>query len=129
MSTEPTGEARVSGKAWLTLGILLAMLILSYLDRGIIALLVQPLRKDLHIDDVQVSLLYGMAFALFYAIFSFPLGWLADRTSRKGVIYFCISGWSLATTACGLAHTFMQFAVARFGVGIGEGACRPPPTG
>jgi MFS family permease len=123
--TTESPDDRVSGKAWLTLAILLLLLVVAYLDRQILSLLVQPIRKDLHIDDVQVSLLIGMSFALFYAVFSLPLGWLADRTSRKGVIYVCITGWSLATTACGLAHSFLQFAVARFGVGIGEGGLSP----
>jgi MFS family permease len=122
--SEPQGD-RISAKAWFTLAILLLMIVLSYLDRGILALLVKPIREDLHITDVQVSLLYGAAFGLFYAIFSFPLGWLADRWSRHGVIYWCITAWSLATTACGLAGSFGQLAVARFGVGIGEGGLSP----
>jgi MFS family permease len=103
--------------------------VLSYLDRGIIALLVKPIRDDLHIADVQIRLLYGAAFGPFYAVFSFPLGLLADRWSRKSVIYLCITGWSLATTACGLANSFWQLAVARFGVGIGEGGLSPAATG
>ncbi|HEY3696174.1 MFS transporter [Phenylobacterium sp.] len=122
--SEPQDD-RISGKAWFTLGVLLVMIVLSYLDRGIIGLLVRPIREDLHISDVQVSLLYGVSFGLFYAVFSFPLGWLADRWSRRGVIYLCITGWSLATAACGLANSFWQLAVARFGVGVGEGGLSP----
>jgi MFS family permease len=111
--------------AWFTLGVLLVMIVLSYLDRGILALLVKPMREDLQVSDVQVSLLIGVAFGLFYAVFAFPLGWLADRWSRKGVIFLCITGWSLATTACGLANSFRELAAARFGVGIGEGGLSP----
>jgi MFS family permease len=122
---KPSQIERVSGKAWLLLAILVLMLVLAYLDRGLIALLVKPMRESLHVSDVQISLLYGMAFGLFYALFSFPLGWLADRWSRRGVIYLCITLWSLATAACGLAGTFWQLAAARFMIGFGEGGLSP----
>jgi MFS family permease len=118
-------DDRISVRAWLTLVILGSMLVLSYLDRGILSLLVEPIRKDLHITDVDISLLQGLAFGVFYALFAFPLGWLADRYSRRGVIFFCITGWSLATTACGLAGSFWQLAAARLCVGIGEGGLSP----
>jgi MFS family permease len=122
---KPSHIERVSGKAWLLLAILVLMLVLSYLDRGFIALLVKPMRESLHVTDVQISLLYGMAFGLFYALFSFPLGWLADRWSRRWVIYLCITLWSLATAACGLAGGFWQLAAARFMIGFGEGGLSP----
>jgi MFS family permease len=121
----PTENERVSGKAWLLLATLVLMLVLSYLDRGLITLLVKPIRASLGVSDVQISLLYGMAFGLFYAVFSFPLGWLADRWSRRGVIYLCITLWSLATVACGFANSFWTLAVARFAVGFGEGGLSP----
>jgi MFS family permease len=112
-------------RAWITLGILMLMLMLSYLDRGLIALLVKPIREDFGISDVQISLLLGLAFSLFYSVFSVPLGWLADRWSRRGVIYVCITIWSVATAACGLANSFFQLGVARFAVGFGEGGLSP----
>jgi MFS family permease len=101
------------------------MMVLSFLDRGLIALLVKQIREDLAASDVEISLLYGVSFALFYAVFSFPLAWLADRWSRRGVIYVSITIWSLATAACGLAHSFWQLAFARFAVGFGEGGLSP----
>lgn len=118
-------SAPVSARAWFTLAILVLMLVLSYLDRGLIALLVKPIKESFQVSDVQIGLLYGMAFGLFYAFFSFPLGWLADRWSRRGVIYFCITIWSLATAACGLATSFWGLAIARFAVGFGEGGLSP----
>jgi MFS family permease len=121
----PRENDRIGAKAWLTLATLVLMLVLSYLDRGLIALLVKPIQQSFHVSDVQIGLLYGMAFGLFYAFFSFPLGWLADRWSRRGVIYFCITIWSLATAACGLADSFWALALARFAVGFGEGGLAP----
>jgi len=118
-------SAPVSARAWFTLAILVLMLVLSYLDRSLIALLVKPIKESLQISDVQIGLLYGLAFGLFYAFFSFPLGWLADRWSRRGVIWACITIWSVATAACGLANTFWGLALARFAVGFGEGGLSP----
>jgi MFS family permease len=126
---DPTSAAadddRVSARAWLTLIILGLMMVLSYLDRGILSLLVAPVREDLRISDVDIGLMQGLTFGIFYALFSFPLGWLADRFSRRWVIFFCISGWSLATTACGLSGTFWQLAAARLCVGVGEAGLAP----
>jgi MFS family permease len=122
------GEARsnrVSARAWFTLAILLLMMVLSFLDRGLIALMVKPIREAIGASDVEISLLYGLSFGLFYAVFSFPLAWLADRWSLRGVIYSCTTIWSFATAACGLAHSFWQLAVARFAVGFGEGGLSP----
>ena len=86
-------SAPVSARAWFTLAILVLMLVLSYLDRGLIALLVKPIKESFQVSDVQIGLLYGMAFGLFYAFFSFPLGWLADRdvTTDAGLEEFI--GW------------------------------------
>jgi MFS family permease len=116
---------RVSAGAWFTLAILVLMMILSTVDRGLIALLVKPIRQSLGVSDVQISLLYGLAFGLFYALFSAPLGWLADKWSRRWVIFLCITIWSLATAACGLANSFWALAAARFAVGFGEGGLSP----
>lgn len=121
----PAEPLEPGSRGWLTVGILLLIVIVSYLDRGIIALVVGPIQKSLQITDVQMSLLLGLAFGLFYALFAFPLGWLADRWSRRGVIWLCMSGWSLATTGCGLAQSFWQLAAARVAIGMGEGGLPP----
>jgi MFS family permease len=125
LDTDEPQSDRVSARAWVTLAILVLMYILSFLDRGLISLVVKPIREDIGATDVEIGLLYGISFSLFYAVFSLPLAWLADRWSRRGVIYFCITIWSLATAACGLAHSFWQLAAARFAVGFGEGGLSP----
>ncbi len=116
-------------RAWLAVGILLILTVVSAMDRGIISLMVDPIRHDLQINDVQVSLLQGLAFASFYALFSLPMGWLADRFSRKWVIYIGATSWSLATIACGLSRTFSQLFLARVAVGAGEATLSPAAYG
>ena len=111
--------------AWFSVVVLMFATILGYLDRQILALLVGPIRASLQITDFQFSLLQGVAFGLFYAVFGLPFGWLVDRTSRRGVICVGVLLWSAATVACGMAQNFEQLAVARFAVGIGEAALLP----
>lgn len=117
----PAGARR----AWFAVSIFLVVYILSYLDRQVIGLLVEPIKASLGISDFQVGMLQGVAFGLFYAAFGLPLGWLVDRYSRRGVVYFGMTLWSLAAAACGLASNFWQLLIARFGVGIGEASVNP----
>jgi MFS family permease len=112
-------------RAWFAVGILFALTILSYLDRSIIALMIEPIKADLQITDIQISLLQGLAFALFYAVASVPMGWLADHFPRPMIIFCGASIWSLATAACGLSRSFAQLFVARIAVGAGEATLSP----
>jgi len=105
--------------------VLTATAILSYTDRQVLSLLVDPLRADLHISDTQVSLLLGTAFALVYGVAGVPLGWLADRVSRRGLIAAGVLVWSLGTVCCGLSQGFGQIMGSRVLVGLGEAALSP----
>jgi MFS family permease len=98
----------------------------SFIDRQTLFLLVGPIRRDLGISDWQMSLLMGLSFALFYSVLGLPIGRLADRVSRRGIIGIEISIWSVMTAACGLASTYGQLFLARVGVGVGEAALSPP---
>src|ERR1700744_4875825 len=83
--------------AWGVLAILVATAIVSYTDRQVLSLLVDPVRHDLGITDTQISLLLGTAFAVIYGIAGIPFGMLADRTSRRNLIFFAVVVWSLGT--------------------------------
>ncbi|GLU42112.1 MULTISPECIES: MFS transporter [unclassified Pseudomonas] len=111
--------------AWSTLLILLLAAILSFVDRQILNLLVEPIRRDLQINDTQMSLLMGLSFALFYVVCGIPFGRLADSRSRRGVIALGVLLWSGATAACGLAVAYWQFLLGRISVGVGEAALTP----
>ncbi|QEH78183.1 MFS transporter [Sphingomonas sp. C8-2] len=110
---------------WLVVLLLMAALILSFVDRIGLSLLVDPIRADLGISDAEIGLLQGIAFGLFFAVMGLPLGWLADRWSRKGTIMLGVGMWSVATAACGLAANFPQLLLARIGVGAGEAGLAP----
>jgi len=114
-----------SHAAWPVVAILLVMATVAFLDRQIISLLVQPIKADLGISDAEVGALMGVAFGLFYALFSYPLGALIDRYQPRLIIFAGITLWSLAAMSCGLAASFWQLFFGRMAVGIGE-ACLMP---
>jgi MFS family permease len=112
-------------RAWWTVAVLTFTYIISFVDRTVLGLLIEPIKADLALSDTQIGLVVGMAFGLFYAAMGLPLGWLADRTSRRGLIAVGAALWCAATAACGLASTFVQLFMARIAVGIGEAALSP----
>ena len=97
----------------------------SYVDRTILTLMVKPIRASLDISDVQLSLLHGLAFALFYTFMGVPIGRLSDRRNRTAIIAIGIALWSLMTVLCGFANSFGWMFAARIGVGVGEAALSP----
>jgi len=114
--------------AWKATLFLAVLYWLSILDRFIIALLVDPIKRDLSLSDVQFGMLHGLAFAVTYALFGLAAGALADRVSRRRIIFISVSVWSLATAACGLAQNFWHLLLARIGVGAGEAGLNPSAT-
>lgn len=98
---------------------------LSYADRTILTLLVQPIRTSLQISDIEFSLLHGLAFALLYTLLGIPIARLSDRFNRTVVISAGVAVWSAMTALCGLSRSFGQMFLARIGVGIGEAALSP----
>nr|WP_246544219.1 MFS transporter [Novosphingobium profundi] len=98
---------------------------MSLLDRQILSILAGDIRRDLGIGDAELGLLYGTVFALFYALFSLPLGRLADGWIRTRLLAICIAIWSLSTLMAAFASGFALLALSRLGVGIGEAAASP----
>lgn len=100
----------------------------SLLDRQILAILAPAIKADLNIGDAEMGMLFGTVFALFYAVFSLPLGRLADGWVRTRLLTICLTFWSAATALGGFANSFGLLAVSRLGVGIGEAASQPAGT-
>jgi MFS family permease len=114
-----------AGIAWYAVGVLMILYVCSFADRQILSLLVAPIKRDFGMSNTQMGLLQGLAFAVLYTVLGLPLGWLADRISRKRIIACGVFFWSLAATACGMAGNATQLVVARIGVGIGEATLSP----
>jgi MFS family permease len=111
--------------AWIALMLVSLAQAMSMVDRQVLAILVPRIKADLHIADAEMGLLYGTVFALFYAIFSLPLGRLADGWVRTRLLGLSIFGWSLMTALAGFANSFGVLALSRLGVGIGEASAQP----
>ena len=111
--------------AWLTIALLLVFNIVSLMDRQILSLLAVEVQKDLRLTDVQLGLVQGLAFALFYSVMALLLGWAVDRYSRRIVIFLGVVTWSLTCAAGGLASNFGQLFASRLGVGAGEAVLTP----
>lgn len=111
-------------RARYTLAILFAINLLNFYDRNIPAAIVEPLRKDWGLSDVQIGWL-GTAFTLLYAMVGVPFGRLSDRTQRSRLLGIGLAAWSLLTAACGLAWSYSVLFAVRLGVGIGEATCAP----
>jgi MFS family permease len=122
-STAPPPHA--SFGAWWMLIILLSLYIVSFIDRYAINMLVPNIKASLHLRDSQMGLVLGPAFSFFYAAFGFPLGWAADRFSRRWVIFLGAVLFGCATISSAAAQTFAALFVARACVAIGEASLSP----
>ena len=121
----PSQTGRVTRAGWYALFLVSSGQGLSLLDRQILSILAPSISRDLGIGDAEIGLLYGTLFALFYALFSLPLGRLVDGWIRTRLLGICILSWSLATGLAAFAQSFAVLAISRLGVGIGEGAAQP----
>jgi MFS family permease len=111
--------------SWYVVTILLLAYVTSFLDRTILTLLVGPIRESLNISDLELSLLHGFAFAVFYVVLGIPIARFADSHNRVRLISFGILFWSAMTAVCGFARTFWHMFLGRVGVGIGQATLSP----
>lgn len=111
--------------AWMVVGVLCIASIVSFIDRQIINLLVEPIKADFGVNDTQIGLLQGFSFVLFYAALAIPLARLTDRGNRKRMIVYGVICWTIATFSCGLAGGFAMLFIARMFVGVGEATLTP----
>jgi len=108
------------------LGLLLTVYIFNFIDRQILSILLESIKRDLSLSDTQLGFLSGIAFAIFYSTLGIPIARWADRGSRRTIIALALAVWSVMTAVSGLARGFGTLALARIGVGIGEAGCSPP---
>jgi MFS family permease len=125
---DPTASAaqpRIASYAWYALFVLVLVYIINFIDRQILSILAEDIKRDLRLEDAQIGFLYGTAFAVFYALFGIPLGRLADSWYRGRLMALGLALWSSMTALSGFASNFGMLAAARIGVGIGEASASP----
>ena len=108
-----------------SLGVLVAVYVFNFIDRQILSILNEEIKRDLGLSDAQMGFLYGTDFAVFYALFGIPLGRLADVWVRRSLIAISLAFWSAMTALSGFARNFLELGAARIGVGIGEAGATP----
>ena len=125
MEVARQARTRIGAYAWYALGVLMLVYVVNFIDRQIISILAEDIKRDLRLDDAQVGFLYGTAFAVFYALFGIPLARLADSWHRGRLMAIGLGIWSSMTALSGFAGSYAQLAAARIGVGIGEASASP----
>jgi len=126
--TAASVAARPASKSYryLVVIVLAVVYTFNFMDRQIMSILQEPIRKELSLSDTQLGMLTGLAFALFYTTFGVLLAWAADRYKRVWIMAASCAVWSLFTALCGMATNFVQLALSRVVVGIGEAGGSPP---
>lgn len=110
---------------WYVLSVLVLVYVLNFIDRNILSILANDIKRDLGLSDADLGFLYGTAFGVFYSLFGIPLGKLADGWNRTKLLTFGLSLWSLMTAASGFAKSGLALGAARIGVGVGEATASP----
>ena len=108
------------------LGLLMLIYVVNFVDRQVVSILAEPIKRDLHLADWQLGLMTGLAFAVLYTVLGLPIARLAERGDRPLIIAAAVAVWSAFTALSGMAQTFTHLVLARIGVGIGEAGCTPP---
>ena len=109
-----------------TLLLLLFVYTMSFIDRQIMGILMEPIKLEFQVSDTAMGALSGLTFALFYSALAIPFGRFADRTNRRNFVAYCCAAWSGMTALCGMAVGFWTLALARVGVAVGEAGGGPP---
>ena len=115
-----------SGYRRYALWVLLIIYTLNFLDRQVVNILAEPIKRDLHLADWQLGMMTGLAFAIFYTVLGIPIARLAETKNRPFIIGASVAAWSAFTVLCGFTQNFWQLILARIGVGVGEAGCTPP---
>ncbi|MDX1649156.1 MAG: MFS transporter, partial [Myxococcota bacterium] len=122
----PAAAPRTPASAWYALAVLFVVYVANFVDRQILAIVLDDVKAELAVSDTLMGLLSGPAFVVFYTVAGIPIARLADRGSRRTLIACGLALWSAMTALCGLARTYPQLLLARIGVGVGEAAGTPP---
>lgn len=120
-----TREYPSATKGWWATAVFFLLYALSFIDRQLLGLLVEPIKAQLHVSDFEISLLQGMSFAIFYALFGIAIGWMVDHWARRPIVFAGVTLWSLATAGCGLASQYWHLMLGRIGVATGEASLAP----
>ena len=125
MSSQVPSRAAAPGYRWYVLFVLTAAQACHYIDRSVVSVAVEPIRKAFALTDTQVGLVGGLGFALAFAVAALPIGYLVDRVNRRTLLGCVLVIWSGMTAIGGFANNFHQLLLARMGIGAAEAGGSP----
>lgn len=99
---------------------------LLFVDRGVMKLLLQPIKEDLRLSDTQLGLVTGIAFGFFYATLGLPISRWADRGNRVTIASIAIGLWGATVMMAVFVTNYVQLLLARMMAAVGESGCAPP---
>src|SRR5580700_6887797 len=108
------------------LAMLTLVYVFNFVDRQILVILQESIKKELHLSDTGLGLLSGFTFAIFYVTLGIPIALVADKGNRRNIVAMSLGLWSIMTAFSGMARNFIQLLLARIGVGVGEAGGSPP---
>jgi MFS family permease len=126
MNTTPAAPTTTRRQAHWALAVLTVVYAMNLIDRQIMGVLIEPVKKEFGASDTMMGFLTGLAFAAFYSALAIPFARYADRANRRNFVAWCCMGWSVMTGLCGMALNFTQLALARMGVAVGEAGGSAP---
>jgi MFS family permease len=126
-SVNPSARGPAYGwRSHYTLFLLLLVYTMSFVDRQILGILMEPIKREFQVSDTAMGLLSGLTFALFYSSLAIPFSRYADRANRRNFVSYCCAAWSAMTALCGMAGGYWTLAMARVGVAVGEAGGTAP---
>ncbi|WP_195908432.1 MFS transporter [Novosphingobium sp. Gsoil 351] len=110
---------------WYGLGVVVLASIVGSVNRGLIALIAEPMKQSMALSDSEIGLLTGLALTFVTAIATYPVGWIADRFDRRWLLAGCILIWTVATVGFGFATSFRGLFLCAMGIAAGEAVLGP----
>ena len=125
---DATASNKITVGSYYALAMLTAIYALNFLDRTVITILIDPIKRDYHLSDKTMGFISGFGFVIMYSILAAPVARWADRGNRRSIITYGLVLWSGMTALAGIARNALQLTLARFGVGVGEAAGTAPSS-
>ncbi|MDB5425237.1 MAG: major facilitator superfamily 1 [Phenylobacterium sp.] len=110
---------------WLVLAVLTAVHSTHHIDRNVLSVVVEPIRKEFGLSDGQMGLIGSLGYALAFGLAALPIGYLVDRLNRRNMLVCILALWSGMTALSASANSFIQLLLARMGVGAAEAGGSP----
>jgi len=126
MTDQTTNPYATPSARYYAVGLLTLVYTFNFIDRQLLAILQESVKADLLLEDWQLGLLTGFAFAVFYVTAGIPIARWADNSNRRNIVALAVGTWSFMTAISGLAQNYTQLMLARIGVGVGEAGGSPP---